>query len=327
MKMRLKIIVLALGLLLHGPLWAAVDTCGAESLLTRIRFQEAVVKNITGVNGVAISTYAFENPTGANAIVLVPGLGDASELLEETIQDFYSAGFSVFILDHRGQGHSKILASQVNSHVDSYENYVADLTTFIDQVVQPKRFAKTFMLGNSMGAAIGLLYLKQNPDVFSKAVFLSPMYGLPIPSAVSNMIARLGASLQGPTGSFLTKFRPSFKKNTLTTDEERFEQYEGFFNTHPEVPGYAPSHNWMMEANKMMREVQNTEAHELTTPIEIYTSGLDKLVNNKKTNQLAARFDNINVTLLPDSKHGPHFERDEIRQPLFLQIVKFFTEN
>ncbi len=317
-----SLLVLAAALSLHVSAFASDQNCEAK-----LTFADGKTHEMQGMRNVPLTAYSFENPESTRAVVLVTGLGDAAELLEETIQDFYHAGFSVFIMDHRGQGRSTLMHKQKNSHIDQYEFYVNDLNRFIETVVKPSRFEKTFLVGNSMGGAISFLYLRTQPkNQISKAVFLSPMFGLPIPAAVSNTIAHLGAAIQGRAGSFLTKYRPKFENNTLTTDIERFEKYEGFFNTHPEVPGYAPSHNWMLETNLMIRDVQDTHPEEVQTPIQIYCAGLDKLVNNKATEALASRFENMNVTHLPQSKHGPHFECDAIRRPLLDEIIKSFKE-
>lgn len=314
-------------LFLITALWfsaAVFATEPCEPRLKKITFQDAVAHFVIGVNQVPVAAYSFENPDSDKAVVIAPGLGDASELLEETIQDFFRAGFSVFILDHRGQGRSKLFPHQNSSHVDNYQHYVRDLQTFVEHIVKPSRFRKTFLFGNSMGGAIGFLFLRHFPKVFSKAVFLSPMFGLPLPAAVTNTIAHVARCFQRGDSSFLSKIRLPFAKNTLTTDAVRFEKYEGFFNDHPEVPGYAPSHNWILEANRMIDDIHGTHDGQIKTPIQIYTAGLDKLVNNKKTQQLAARFDSINVTEIPNSKHGPHFECDEIRGPLLKEIIESF---
>ncbi len=316
------LILIAAALSLHVSAFASDQIC--EKKLT---FADAQTHAVMGKRNVQLAAYSFENPESTRAVVLVTGLGDAAELLEETIQDFYHAGFSVFIMDHRGQGRSTLIHNQKNSHIDQYEFYVNDLDRFIETVVKPSRFEKTFLVGNSMGGAISFLYLRTHPkNQISKAVFLSPMFGLPIPTAVSNAIAHVGAAIQGRAGSFLTKYRPKFEKNTLTTDAERFAKYEGFFTTHPEVPGYAPSHNWMLEANLMIQDVQDTHPREVQTPIQVYCAGLDKLVSNKATEALASKLDNMNVTHLPNSKHGPHFECDAIRRPLLDEIIKSFKE-
>lgn len=286
--------------------------------------KEGKARPIQGANNVTVNTYAFEKPESDKAVVIVPGLGDSSELIEETIRDFHQAGYSVFTIDHRGQGRSAFTEGQLNSHVDDYHNYIADFTAFMNTVVKPQRFKKTFLFGNSMGGAIGFLYLRENPGVISKAVFLAPMYGLPLPSAVTNAVAMLGSAIQGPTGSFITNLHPDFENNFITTNQRRYQEYEGFFQAHPEIPGYSPSHNWMVESNRMMADVNSTKPENMTTPIQIFTAGHDKLVNNYKTNNLAQRFPNINVTHLPDSKHSPHFEGSEIWDPLLKSIIKNF---
>lgn len=311
-----KLFTLLLGLLFS--FYAYSQSC--EQALT---FNKHLHK-VQGVSRVTLHTYAFENPDRDKAIVIAPGLGDASELLEESIQELYNAGYSVFVMDHRGQGRSVLQQGQRNSHVDNYQNYIADFDAFVKSVVRPTRFNKLYLLGSSMGGAIGFLYLKRHPEVvFKKAIFISPMYGLKAPAWVTNIVAGLGAKFQGPEGSFFTNVHPPLEKS-ITSDERRYQEYEGFFQANSEIPGYAPSHNWMREANRMMADVHKTRPDEVKTPILVFSAGKDHLVDNKKIKSLVRRFPNMEIEHLPESRHAPHFERNEIRAPLLNGVIQFF---
>jgi len=305
-------------------LFFSVNAFSAQECQWAFLLKEGKAHPIQGANNVTVYTYAFENPASDKAVIIVPGLGDSSELIEQTIQEFYQAGYSVFSIDHRGQGRSVFTDGQLNSHVDDYKNYISDFTTFVNTVVKPERFKNSFLFGNSMGGAIGFLYLRENPGVISKAVFLAPMYGLPVPSIVTNFVAWASSIAQGPTGSLIANLHPSFESNFITTDKRRYQEYEGFFQAHPEIPGYAPSHSWTIESNRMIADVQSSKPESMTTPVYIYTAGLDRLVSNSKTNELARCFPNINVTHLPDSKHCPHFEGKEIWDPLLKSIIDIY---
>lgn len=327
MKLQLKISTLLFGFLFSSFVYATETNC--QKILT---FADGVRQELQGAEGVALQTYSFVNPVSDKAIVMAVGLGDDSELAEENIQYFYHAGYSIFVMDHRGQGRSGFYKDQVNSHVDSYENYIVDFSLFINTIVQPSKFSKTFLLGNSMGAAVGFLYMRNNPGVISKAAFVAPMNGIKFSPRITNLIARLGMRFQGPEGSFFTDYHPPLSRSTFTSDVKQYQMYEGFFQAHsrsvgisPEytIPGYSPSHNWMLEANKMTAEIQSTQADQMTAPVLVFTAGKDQLVDNRATTRLASRFPNMTVINLATSRHGVLYERDEIRNPLRERIVEF----
>lgn len=153
-------------------------------------------------------------PKADGAIVLLPGFTESVMKYKEVILDLHSRGYSVFALDHRGQGESRHLAMSLEYcnllnvvwddpwaqfdlasqvlipkpaesvclsdvvHVDDAELYVKDLHQFVNQVVLPRTAGRVplFLLGHSMGGAVATRYLAEHPGVFVAAAVTSPAY-------------------------------------------------------------------------------------------------------------------------------------------------------
>ena len=66
-----------------------------------------------------------------------------------------------------------MLADKEKGYVDQFDDYVADLKQFHDEVIVPDKPAKLFLLAHSMGA-ISARYLERWPNDIQAAVLSSP---------------------------------------------------------------------------------------------------------------------------------------------------------
>ena len=97
----------------------------------------------------------------------------------ETVDQLLARKLDVVTFDWRGQGLSdRILPNRYKGYVASYEDYLKDLTNFMDRHVS-KSDRPVVMLAHSMGGHIALRYLHDNPDRVEKAVLTSPLSILP----------------------------------------------------------------------------------------------------------------------------------------------------
>ena len=148
-----------------------------------------VTGEFTGVNGVRSATANSKCRTKRARSCFVR---DAARAISPTPArvDLAQAGYSVYVIDHRSQGfsgrltQSPQLATVVT--VENYDVYVADFKTFIDTVVTAVAHPHLYLLTNSMGGAIGGMYLAKYPQTFERAVMSVPMFeintkGIPEP--------------------------------------------------------------------------------------------------------------------------------------------------
>ncbi len=121
--------------------------------------------------------YGSLQPEGMpkGAVVFVPGFGEPIEKEFEIARDMTGRGFAVWIMDRRGQGGSGrfSLDNPQKAHSEEYEEHIETLRQFAEKIV--RRPGGAFILmGHSMGAHIGLRYLKEHAGVFNAAVFTAP---------------------------------------------------------------------------------------------------------------------------------------------------------
>ncbi|MCD8368702.1 MAG: alpha/beta hydrolase [Clostridiales bacterium] len=98
-------------------------------------------------------------------VVISHGLCESILKYQETIWYFLQAGYAVAMPEHRGHGHSFRPVKDLKlTHVERFDDYVEDFLFFFRQVVQPKAEGlPIFLYGHSMGAAVALRAVEENP--------------------------------------------------------------------------------------------------------------------------------------------------------------------
>jgi len=157
------------------PSWTDLEARTLEvAQLTRGSF--------AGANGLKIHYRLYRHRAESRGgVVIVSGRTEGLVLYQETIHDLVRNGYSVYIHDHRGQGFSQRLLSTdlTMGYIDEFDNYVKDLSAFIDGPVRTVRGDERkplFLLAHSMGGAVAALYLEGARDSsIAAAALVTPM--------------------------------------------------------------------------------------------------------------------------------------------------------
>lgn len=111
--------------------------------------------------------------------VICPGKGSFIEKHQKSVEFYKSLGFSVAIVEWRGQGESKRLAGPHKTYIKNYNMYVEDLHHTL------KLYCSTndqiTLVGSSMGGLVILKYLQSdygNKFFIKNAVIVAPLWGL-----------------------------------------------------------------------------------------------------------------------------------------------------
>ncbi len=313
---------------------------GIEALWSRGESSE-----FPGVESVLIRCRSFVRPDQTGAIVISSGRTECMLKYRELIYDLFQAGYSVYILDHRGQGFSgRILADPQIGHVEHFDDYVTDLKTYVDRVVRPSQEklgagrGPLFLLAHSMGGCIASLYLETYPRDFAAAVLCSPMHqpstGF-IPEELAKMVAdakdffgkeKSYALGKGPYQDAPYDDIRDPRNHALTHSKERYEQVRALYNANDSVKLGGPSYQWASEAIKASKRAREN-AGQIKIPILLIRAGDDAIVSPDGQDSFKAKAgDHCTLATIPRAYHELFIESDTYRAPALQYILDFFKK-
>lgn len=290
-----------------------------------------------GKDGVSIAYRVFR-PVDANlnpveqehgAIVILPGRGMPMDVFAETIYDLAPHGYTMYILDHRGQGHSgRLVDNFQKQYVESFDDYVNDLNFFVDQIVQKHSHKNLFFLAESMGGAIASLYMKRHPNhPFKACVLAAPMFGMntyPYPESLLYGAAHAVSFLGGKESYFFGQgdYQPiSAQDSVVTKSEYRYDMMKNIFTTYNIATG-GISFQWFIAAKNAIYELDNFG---LTIPTLILQAQHEQVVRNDSQHTMCERSPNCQLVVINDAYHEFFLERDHVRDQVLQQTRSFFA--
>lgn len=299
----------------------------------------------TGMAGVPIH-YSYCHTPGAHcAWVISSGRIETAIKYTELIYELSQAGYSVFILDHRGQGRSgRMLPDAQLGYVADFADYQQDFATFLRDIVKPKGYTQHLLLAHSMGAAIGagLLTLRNWQDwhtFFNAAVLCSPMFGIytgavpawlaePAAMLYCSMVRRLAPEQQRYFPSQLAYRDKPFANNELTGSLARYQALRQCYQTEPQLQLGGVSCHWLQQAVKAMRELTRCSAN-CATPVLLLQAQSDTVVANAAQlrwfKQLPSALPK-RLTTLAGARHEILMEQDLVRKQALQAINLFLAE-
>lgn len=301
-----------------------------------VPFWENQVSKLTfkGKEDVDIQTAWVIHPQSKGSIVISSGRTEAGIKYKEVFYDLYQNGYSVFTLDHRGQGQSgRMLENPDKGYVEDYSYFVEDLHSFVEQRVLPNSQHQPKLLCHSMGGAIGALYMLSYPDTFSKVVFSSPMFGInaPIPQWLGNALISTHGFFNTLFGDeawyFLGQgdagFQP-FETNAVTSSKARFAISEKEFAVADVALGGITT-EWLKSSMWAMDYIKN-HAKDIRTPTLLLQSGADTVVDNSAQDIVCNLMPDCILKPIKGAKHELMIEQDKYRNSAMSAILSFFAD-
>jgi len=276
-------------------------------------------------------------------VFIAPGRVESYLKYQEITLELVAAGYSVAMLDHRGQGHSDRLTDHhQQGHVGRFSDYARDFAEWV-QLLQPRiGDAPAYILAHSMGCAIAALYLQTyagsdeypfNP--FQKAAFSAPMCGIktkPFPFWVAKPLTKALASMNSifaprkqwyapTTGDYVTL---PFVENELTHSENRYQWFSQMYADHPTIKVGGPTNHWVAEAIAAARQVV-LNAKRITIPVLVLQGSEDAIVAAEPQQQFTSALPNAASKLVPvaGARHEILMESDAIRERALQHIFQF----
>lgn len=301
--------------------------------------QQVTNGSITTPDGTQLA-YAYVIPPQARyALILVQGRTEAYLKYQELYFDLASHGVAVFSLDHRGQGLSRReLEDPHKGHIADFALYSQDQQQFIGEVVKAQTQLPLKLLAHSMGGAVAVQLLAQQPELFQRAVLTSPMIAPNATVAFSEQDGCYLATAFDWTcpdcyAGFVAQpypFDQDFADNILTSSKTRYQLFRDLYQQQPQLQLGGPTWAWLSQACAVAEQMPQL-ARQIKTPVLMLQAGAEQAVSNSAQQQFCQELGPLcvggKVETFAGAKHELLFEADHHRDLALQKIMTFFAED
>ena len=274
----------------------------------------------------------YEADDKKGTVVIVHGFTEFTDKYLEILYYFYNEGYSVFIYDQRGHGHSTRYVDQAHLvHVQSFVQYAEDLNIFMDTVVRPKTGSGPyFLFGHSMGGCISALFLEKHPEIFTAAVLSSPMLRLSfgyLPHFAAKAYAAFTKStgrekLPAPGAAPFNQL-PDFE-NSYATSKARYQWVHELQSADTDYQTTSATCGWVYGAMRAIEALQKN-ADQARLPILICQAGLENLVDNEGQRIFAEHAPNAKLVRIENAKHEIFLSSSDVLDEYYRTIFDFLS--
>jgi lysophospholipase len=265
-------------------------------------------------------------------------------LQAELIFDLYQAGFSVFSLDHRGQGSSGrlTLKDRQATTSDSLFTNMVDLHHYVKKIVRPVAGNRSLVaIGDSMGGAVLSLLLEIKPHLFDRAVLTAPMIQVRPPRVLSRLsedtfleFARMqigtghGDDYMGNKFNWILHdagpyYRREFKaESKYTHGYERWVAKSQLLEKFPHLQMGGPTYHWVESAILATRFARKN-ASAIQIPLQIIAADDDRLTDRTALPAFCAAAKDCRLDVITGSRHALWSESDHYRDQVLQLTVDF----
>ena len=298
--------------------------------------QHAIEGEFKGKDGVAIRYAALRQEKVDRAILIVNGRVESYLKYQELAWDLWRQGYSLYLIDHRGQGMSgRMLSDHDKGYVDQFDDYVVDMKQFHDQIIMADKPAKLFLLAHSMGGAISARYLERWPDDIRAAVLSSPMLGINL-GGLPKWLAKGLATTIGTVGGWFGEppYGPGqgpyqdhgFADNELTHSQSRYQAFRQIYEQHPQIKLGGATAHWIYQGITGA-DAAIADAGAIKTPLLLLQAGNDSVVDNAAQDAFCtkASCEGGKPLRIEGAWHELFIESDDKRQPALTAMLDFFA--
>lgn len=290
----------------------------------------AEVFDFIGAGGGSLRGATFSAPNARACVILMAGRAEFIEKYFEVVGELQARGFSVAMMDWRGQGLSeRLLHDRTRGHIADFETYRSDLRLFTEEVALKKLDAPLILMTHSMGGAPGLQLLADGYDKFRAAVLCAPMtrfFANPPRLAVYRLLSQIacavGASAQPIPGAEDHSLK--FEGNVLTSDRARHDRFRNLQTAAPDAVLHEPTYGWLRAAMNAIDDLHRPERFQkLKTPVLIVSAEKDLLVDSSDHQRLAALSPLIRRVMIKGALHEIMMEADAVRAAYWREFDAF----
>lgn len=300
-------------------------------------FEEGKTGTFLGTGRLPLFYHVFQVAGSSKAIAIVPGYTENAEKYAELIYDFNQAGYSVYILDHRGMGRSARETSNPQVvHVEDFNHYVFDQQRFFQLVVSRGPEKDRFVFAHSAGGLIAAKLLAAEPGLVKAAVLNAPLFKLNTGKFDPFLANTLATSLDwiGRGKSYAPGFSDFDPKSAKITpksscrDPLRFAAYMKVLIEKPGLRMGGPSIRWVREVlSETDPNLIRKLAKAVKTPVLIFQAGSDSLVLPEGQQAFCASAPNCTLRRYPSARHEIWREPDVVRDDAIGRTIDFFKSH
>lgn len=312
---------------------------GAHQIADAIRLRESPdnpfppggnAVRVTAEDGIGVRVSIWPLPRAQGTVLLFPGRTEFAEMHYETVTFLREAGWASASVDWRGQGASdRLLPERRKGHIDRFANYQHDARCLMEVCRMSEMPEPWIILANSMGAAICLRWMVENPSSAMGAILLGSMLklnlrwlGNRIATPVSQLLCHMGQRGNYAAGcDCRTVTERGFRRNPLTSSRTRFARLEGVEKASPERVIGGVTWGWLQEALKETRWLEQAKLPFF--PKLLLIGDRDGVVDLSAVRRLAINNPQTRHVVLRDCRHAILLEHDAAVAKAREEIVRF----
>lgn len=287
----------------------------------------------TAFDGIEIYYEYFLVENSKGNVVIIHGLSEFTKKFYEFIYYTLNQGFNVFIYDQRCHGLSdRLTPIRDLLHVDSFEDYVKDMTYFIDEIVLKTEEKPIYLFAHSMGGAVSTFYLAKNKNKVKKAVFSVPMFE-PVVKNVPFKIARvsvvIGSKIFGAKRKFFISkdFDPDVTFNyAYGLSKARFEHNMKMRRENVNYQSTPMSFGWVSNSLNIGKKIlKHCISGKIETPILLMSAECDVMVNNEIQKEFSNKCKNCRFEKIEHATHAILASDEKILNNVLNLIYDFWN--
>lgn len=274
-------------------------------------------------------------PKGTKGTVLLfPGRTEYIEKYGPAAAEFLARGYAMVAVDWRGQGLAdRPSPDPMMGHVTRFADYQSDVAAVMAKLADLGQPGPFFVVGHSMGGAIGLRALMQGLPV-QAAAFSAPMWGIHFSPGMEQAarllsktarLLRQSARYAPGTGPLAYVLTTPFAGNVLTRDVTMYGWMQHHLMQHPELALGGPSLHWLGEALAECRTLAAMPSPAI--PCFCALGSVEKVVDSPAIHARMSRWPGGKLDLVPDSEHEGMMEILATRHRFFDNACRLFDVN
>lgn len=289
---------------------------------------------LTTTDGVRIRMSHWRAEEEKGTVLLFPGRTEYVEKYGRTARAFGERGYAMLAIDWRGQGLAdRLLDDRSTGHVHNFDDYQTDIAAVLaaaESLELPKPY---FLLGHSMGGAIGLRALMSDLPV-NAAVFSAPMWGILLAPAMrpfawglswTSKHAGFGHVLAPGTKAETYVLAEPFEGNSLTNDVDMYGYMQEQMRSYPDLALGGPSLHWLHEALLDTCDMASKPAPEI--PCLTFLGDQEQIVDTDAVHKRMKSWPNGKLVMVKGGQHEVLMEQSETRESIHDQAADFFDKH